>query len=107
MTHVQDYENLVAYTNITDLAPAAFGTCAEPSNPSMHILTFSEGPSGIFVGRVDELPQARDLRAEWLRPDILFSDCTIAPFRYGHHAGTVFKFPDDARPLSGPELDRV
>ncbi len=29
------------------------------------------------------------------------------PFRNGNHTGTVGELPDDARPLSGPELDRV
>jgi hypothetical protein len=42
-----------------------------------------------------------------LCPDVLFSDGAIAPFGDGHHTGTVGELPDDARPLSGPEPDRV
>ena len=42
-----------------------------------------------------------------LRPDVLLSDRTIAPFRYGNHPLTIFELADDARPFSRPELDRV
>ena len=42
-----------------------------------------------------------------LGPDVLLGDGAMAPLGYGHHTGTIFELPDDARPLSGPEPDRV
>jgi hypothetical protein len=42
-----------------------------------------------------------------LRPDVLLGDGAIVPLGYGHHTGTIFELPDDARPVAGPEPDRV
>ena len=67
-------------------------------------LHFTEEPLGDSV--LHGAAGAGPLR--WtLRPDVLLSDGAIVPLGYGHHTGTIFKLPDDARPLSGPEADRV
>jgi len=58
VTYVQDYENLVTYTNITDLASRAFGTCTEASNQS------PANPDGrVFGDRRPCPPELRNVQA--------------------------------------------
>src|SRR5256885_7595250 len=78
--------------------------------------TFSTGSAPLIrnVHRKRRKPTGRERdedhhrrRHAALRPNVLLSNRAIVPPSYRHHTCAVAEFPNDAGPLSGPELDRV